>query len=90
MTIYLKKLGLYRVTMGFEIEPTLLVEKAKWHNKCNEAYGTLCMAISQALLFHVESSTSPNNVWKTLEGFFGKQDELRGHQLENELIGLNL
>lgn len=88
MTIYLKRLGLYRVTMGFKIEPSLLVEKPKWHNKCDEAYGTLCMAISPDFLFHVESSTTPNNVCTTLEGLFRKQDELRGHQLENELIGL--
>ena len=67
--------------MGLEFEPTLLVENPKWHNKCDEAYGTLCMAISLELLFNVESSTTPNNVWTTLEGLFGKQDELRDHQL---------
>ena len=47
------------------------------------------MAISPDLLFHMESTTTPNNVWKTLDRLFGEQDELRGHQLENELIGLN-
>lgn len=47
------------------------------------------MFVSSDLLFHVESATTPNDVWTTLEGLFGKQDELRGHQLENELIGIN-
>ena len=89
MIIYLNKLGLYRVTMGFKIEPTLVVEKPKWNNKCDEAYGTLCMDISLYLLFHVESSTTPNNAWETLKWLFKKKDELRGHQLENELIGSN-
>lgn len=72
MKIYLKKLGLCGVIMGLEFEPKLLVEKPKWHNKINESYCTFCMAISPKLLFHVELSTTPNNVWTTLEGLFGK------------------
>lgn len=62
MTIYLKKLGLFRVTMGLEIEPSLLVEKLKWFTKCYEAYGTLCMSISSDLIFHVEFSITLNDV----------------------------
>lgn len=49
MTIYLKKLRLYRVVTI--VEQKLLLEKSKWYNKCDEAYGTLYMAISEDLLF---------------------------------------
>ena len=87
--IYLKRHGYYRVTMGLETEPQDDTEKIKWFNKCDEAFGTLCMSVSPDLLFHIESATTPNEVWTKLETLFGKQDELRGHQLENELIGLS-
>ena len=33
--------------------------------------------------------TTPNEVWMNLEDFFGNTDEMRGHQLENELISLS-
>eukprot|EP00253_Pinus_taeda_P029701 PITA_29701 len=42
--------------------------------------------------FHETSkreATTPDVVWTTLEGLLGKQDEIRVHQLENELISLN-
>ena len=33
--------------------------------------------------------TSPNEVWEKLADIFGKTDEMRGHQIENELISLS-
>ena len=33
--------------------------------------------------------TSPNEVWEKLEEIFRKTDEMRGHQIENELISLS-
>ena len=54
--------------MALEIEPNSAVEKAKWHNRKDEAYGSLSLSLK-------------------LESLFGKKDDLiRGHQLENELI----
>jgi hypothetical protein len=32
---------------------------------------------------------SPNEVWTTMEGIFGKQDEMRGHMLEVEFLTLD-
>ena len=40
-------------------------------------------------MFHINSLTTPNEVWVKLETLFGKTDELRGHHLENELIILS-
>ena len=66
-----------------------MIEKAKWHNRLDEAYGLLCLSISTDLLFHLDGLTTPNQVWTQLESFFGVQGELRVHQLEIELFSLS-
>ena len=81
--------GLYRVTMEIEAEPNAAAEKIKWHNRRDEAYGLLCLSISRDLLFHLNGLTSPNEVWEKLADIFGKTNEMRGHQIKNELIYLS-
>ena len=49
----------------------------------------MCLSVSRDILFHIDSLTSPNEVWENLEEIFRKTDEMRGHQIENELISLN-
>ena len=82
--------GLYTVTMALEIEPNAVVEKARWHNRKDEAYGFLCpsLSLSLQLLFHIDGLSCPNEVWIKIESLFGKKNELRVHQFENELISL--
>ena len=46
----------------------------------------MCICISQDLLFHLEGLRTLKEAWEKLESLFDKQDELRGHILENELI----
>ena len=77
MEILLKEKGLYRVTMGIEVEPNVAIEKIKWQNKRDEAYGVLCLSILRDLLFHLDGLTSPNEVWEKIEGIFGNTDEMR-------------
>ena len=89
MVIQLRSKGLYRVTMGTEVEPNSTVEKAKYFNRLDEAYVLLFLSISREILFHIDSLTTPNEFWLKLQTLFGKIDELRGHQLENELISLS-
>ena len=48
----------------------------------------MCLSISRDL-FHLDSLTSPNEMWENLEDNFGKIDDMRGHQIENELISLS-
>ena len=55
----------------------------------DEAFGTICSFISPDLLFHISSCKNPNEAWTTMEGIFGKQDEMRGHMLEMELLTLD-
>ena len=81
--------GLYKVTMEIEANPNAAAEKIKWHNRRDEAYGLLCLSISRDLLFNLDGLTSPNEVWENLVEFFGNTYEMRGHQIENELISLS-
>ena len=57
MVIQLRAKGIFRVTMGTEVEPNSVVEKAKYFNKLDEAYGLLCLSISRELLFHLDNLT---------------------------------
>ena len=75
--------------MATEVYPNAVAEKIKWHNRKDEAYGILCLSISRDLLFHLNGLTSPNEVWEKIEYIFGKIYEMRGHQIENELISLS-
>ena len=81
--------GLYMVTMETEVDPNTAVEKIKWHNRRDEAYGILRLSISRDLMFHLDGLKSPNEVWEKLEDIFGNTDDMRGHQIENELISLS-
>ena len=89
ISLLLRSKGIYRITMGTEKEPTATMEKIKYFNKLDEAIGLICLSISRNLLFHVSRATTPDVVWTTLEGLFDKQDAMRVHQLENELISLS-
>ena len=75
--------------MGTENDPSSVVEKSKFFNRMDEVFGMICLKISRDLLFHVDSITTPNEVWFKLKSLVGRIDELRGHHLENELITLN-
>ena len=90
MEILLRSKGLYKVTMETEVEPNAAAEKIKWRNKRDKAYGLLFLSISRDLPFHIDRLTSPNEVWENIEELFGKTDEMRGHQIENDMISLSL
>ena len=47
------------------------------------------MSISTDLRFHISGIDEPDKAWEKLESVFGKHNEIRGHQLENELLSLN-
>ena len=89
MEILFRAKCLYIVTMATEAEPNAAIEKIKWHNKRDEAYGLLCLSISRDLLFHLDGLKLPNEVWENIFDIFGKTYEMRGHQIENELISLS-
>ena len=76
MQVSLLNLGLYRMTMGRETEPQQYVDKKKFVNWLDEAFGLMCTHIFQGLLFHLEELRTPKEAWENIEYLFGKQDEL--------------
>ena len=88
MQIVLCNKGMYMVTMGKEVEPQQTLEKLKYLNKLDEAFGFMCIHIYKELLFHLDGLKTPKEVWDKFESLSGRKDELRGHILENELIVL--
>ena len=89
MEIFLRDKGIYRMTMAIEVEPNSVADKIEWQNRRDEAYGLLCLSISRDLLFHLDGLTSPNELWENIEDIFENTNEMRGHQIENELISLS-
>ena len=81
--------GYLRIILGREAEPHQHVEKNKILNCLDEAFCYLCTHISIDLLFHLEGFRTPKESWENLEDLFGKQYELRGHLLQNELVELH-
>ena len=81
--------GFFSMTMGIETEPHHPTGKTKFLNWLDEAFGFLCTHISWDIIFHLEGLKTPKEAWEKLEFLFGKQDEIRGHILENELIALH-
>ena len=75
--------------MVTEMEPTSVIEKTRWANRKDEATWLLLELISTELWFHVAACNTPKEIWTTLEGLFGKQDEMRGHMFEVELNTLD-
>ena len=62
--LILRSKGLHKIAMETQTDPNPAMD---------ESYGLLCLSISPDLLFHVESTTSPNKVWTTLKDLFGNR-----------------
>ena len=89
MQLALQNLGYFRIILGREVDPHHPAERNKFMNHLDEAFGYLCTNIYKDLLFHLKGLRTPKEAWEKLEYFFGKQDELWGHLLENELVALH-
>jgi hypothetical protein len=72
MIMHIRSIGLYRLTMNMETEPTSAIEKSKYLNRMDEAFRTICSLISLDLLFHISSCKTPNESFTTIEWIFGK------------------
>ena len=74
--------------MDIEEEPNHVVDQARFWNKMDEPYGFLCLSISKGILFHLSGLKTPKDIWEHLASLYGKQDDFRVYQLENELMSL--
>ena len=77
---------IFRVTVVTEAEPIPYVDKEKYFNRLDEAYGCMCLSISRDLIFHINGLKTPKQVWDKVASLFDKQDDLIIYQLENEPI----
>ena len=74
--------------MDTKDEPNSAIEKSRFLNKKDEAFGFLCLSISDDFLFHLTDLKTPKEILDKLESLYGKHDDLRVYQLENELMSL--
>ena len=72
MEIQIHAKGLYQVTMDTEEEPTHVIDKTRFLNKKDEAFGFLCLSISWDLLFNLSGSKTPKEIQDKLETLYGK------------------
>ena len=74
MEIQLHARGFSRVTMETEEEPASMIDKAIFLNNKYEAFGFLCLSISQDLIFHLSGLNDPKEIWYKLDTLYRKQD----------------
>ena len=85
----LRSKGLYRIATGQETKPKDEEKVAKWENRQDQARGLIGMSISPDLRFHIAELDAPDEAMKQITKVFGIKNELRAHQLENELLTLD-
>ena len=81
--------GLYRIATGQETKPSDDDNVPKWENKQDQARGLIGMSIAQDLRFHILDIDTPDKALEKLNIVFGIQNQIRAHQLENELLTLD-
>ena len=75
MEVQLSSKGLFRVTMDTEVEPGSAIEKSRFLNKKDEAFGFLCLSISQDLLFDLTGLKTSKEILDKLETLYRKHDD---------------
>ena len=80
---------LFRLTEETEAVPILNHDKEKYWNRLDEAHGYLFSLVSRDIQFHIQGLNTPKEIWDNIASLFDKQDEMRVHQQENDLITLN-
>ena len=81
--------GLYRIATGQETKPSAEDKAAKWENKQDQAQGLIGMSIAQDIRFHILNIDTLDEALEKLKNVFGIQNQIRAHQLENELLTLD-
>ena len=89
MVDILRSKGLYRIATGQETKPFDDDKVTKLENKQDQAKGLIGMSISQDLRFHILDIDTPHEALDKLNTIFGIQNEIKAHQLENELLTLD-
>eukprot|EP00253_Pinus_taeda_P013591 PITA_13591 len=85
----LRSKGLYRIATGQEKKPKDEDKVSKWENRQDQARGLIGMSISPDLRFHIAELDTPHEALEQITKVFGIKNEIRAHQLENELLTLD-
>ena len=89
MVVMLRTKELFRLIEETEAVPSLDHDKEKYLKRIDEAHGHLFSSVSRDLWFHIQGLKTLKEIWDKLSYLFDKMDEMRFHQLENDLITLN-
>ena len=89
MESFLHTTLLLRLTEEIEVLPILNHDKEKYLNRLGGAHGYLSLSVSRDIRFHIQGLKTTKEFLDKLASLFDKKDEMRVHQLENELISLN-
>ena len=73
MISYLKRQGLYEISIGVGEES--YEEPSGWLNGCDREIGSICLAISPCMRYLIDSIDYPKDLWTTLDGVLGKENE---------------
>ena len=68
------------------IDATTLID---WKIKDNQALGIIWSCVHRDLFFHISIFKDAKGAWEKLEGFYGKVDEEKGFQIEDDLLLLD-
>ena len=89
MVVMLHTKNLFRLIEETEAVPSLDNDKETYWNRLDEAHGHFLSSVSRDIRFQIQGLNTPKAVWDKLSSLFDKKDEMRVHQLENELISLH-
>ena len=89
MVDILRSKELYRIATGLETKPSDDDKTAKWENKQDQERGLIGMSIAQGLRFHILDIDTPHEALDKRNTVFGIKNQIRSHQLENELLTLD-
>jgi hypothetical protein len=59
--------GLYQTTMETKVDPDFAKEKIDFFNRYNMGLGCICLFISPEIMYHVESLSTPDEIWTILK-----------------------
>ena len=80
MIAYLKRRGLYEVSIGIGRET--YENENDWLNDGDRAFGSIALALDDDLYFVFYSAEYPKDLWTILDKTFGKHNEDHNSTLE--------
>ena len=80
MIAYLKRRGLYEVSIGIGRET--YENENDWLNDIDRAFGSIALALDDDLYFVIDSTEYPKDLWTRLDKTFGKHNEDHNSTLE--------